>query len=872
MDRPEAIFRSADMSLVQLYVPNEIARQIVASLGELGTIQFRDLNSSLSIFQRTYVKEIRRLDSVERQLRFFKSQIQHRAIPILAPTSSTATSSAAPNISDIDHLVEQANRLETSILDLTKSYDSLVARKNSHIEKRHVLVGCGQFFDKANRDPGQVRLSLETNRTGDEYGESAGLLQEHHDLESHNNDENEDEQDLIVSAGVSPGLASLNIKFVAGIIPRNKADILERILWRTLRGNLYMNKVPIDDTFTDPITGNEITKDIFIVFAHGDMILKRIRRICESLGASIHSVDESMARRREEVQHMNAMISDLETVIHSTSLHLSTELRYVADRLAEWFVVVRKEKAIYGALNLFNYDANRRVLIAEGWVPTDDIPTVKNEFRAISEQAGASTSSVVNELITNRTPPTYFRTNKFTAAFQAIVDAYGISTYKEVNPGLATIVTFPFMFAIMFGDVGHGILVALAASALIIFEKKIAQAHRDEISDMAFSGRYILLLMGLFSVYTGLLYNDIFSRSMTLFPSRWAWPESWQEGETIVATQKGVYAIGLDSAWHGTENNLIFTNSYKMKLSILMGFCHMFYSLCFSLVNYRYFQSRVDVIGNFIPSVIFMLSIFGYLSITIVYKWCVDWQKDNLPAPGLLNMLINMFLAPGRIDDQLYKGQAIIQLLLVLLAAICVPWLLLVKPLWLRKINAQPLISLPVSSDSRNSMSAATRLLAEDPDNPELQSHNSSSMHIEDFVEPDDHEEFDFGEVMIHQVIHTIEFCLNCVSHTASYLRLWALSLAHNQLSSVLWSMTIANGFSLAQSGGAFGIAGMVFLFGVWFVLTVCVLVLMEGTSAMLHSLRLHWVEAMSKFFEGEGYAYEPFSFSSCTYSDNDAE
>jgi V-type H+-transporting ATPase subunit a len=61
--------------------------------------------------------------------------------------------------------------------------------------------------------------------------------------------------------------------------------------------------------------------------------------------------------------------------------------------------------------------------------------------------------------------------NTFTAPAQEIVEMYGIPGYKEVNPALFTTVTFPFLFGVMFGDIGHGSLLFFFASMMCLMPK-----------------------------------------------------------------------------------------------------------------------------------------------------------------------------------------------------------------------------------------------------------------------------------------------------------------------------------------------------------------------------------------------------------------
>lgn len=150
----------------------------------------------------------------------------------------------------------------------------------------------------------------------------------------------------------------------------------------------------------------------------------------------------------------------------------------------------------------------------------------------------------------------------------------------------------------------------------------------------------------------------------------------------------------------------------------------------------------------------------------IIIKWCQGSKPD------LYHVMIYMFLSPSEPlgENQLFWGQTYFQRMLVMIALAAVPWMLFPKPLKLRKLHEQEMQGRAYGA---------------------LGGSDTESVDLEH-----DEDEFNFSEIFVHQMIHTIEFVLGAVSNTASYLRLWALSLAHAQLSAVFFEKFLVLSFS----------------------------------------------------------------------------
>ncbi|XP_074527282.1 V-type proton ATPase 116 kDa subunit a [Halichoeres trimaculatus] len=834
-----SLLRGEEMCLAQLFLQSGSAYDCISELGELGLVEFRDLNPSVNAFQRKYVNEIKKCEEMEMILGYLLREVKKADISL--PEGDV--NPVAPLPKHVMTIMEQLQRLKVELGEVTKNKEKLQRNLLELTEYTHMLRITRNFVQRpSDREPLQVQ-----------YEEFPFL-----------------EKDTMMDYSSMQRLGA-KLGFISGLIQRAKIEAFERMLWRVCKGYTILSYAEVEEYLEDPSTGEPTKSVVFLISYWGDQIGQKVKKICDCYHCHLYPYPSSNEERNDVVEGLRTRIQDLHTVLHRTEDYLRQVLIKASESVYTWVIQVKKMKAIYYILNLCSFDVTNKCLIAEVWCPVNDIPTLRRALEEGSRKSGATVPSFVNRIPTSDTPPTLIRTNKFTSGFQNIVDAYGVGTYREVNPAPFTIITFPFLFAVMFGDLGHGIIMALFAFWMVLCENnRKLKNTRNEIWNTFFEGRYIILMMGLFSVYTGLIYNDCFSKSLNIFGSRWSvkamftaqvWKDADLNGNKILTLDPNVtgvfhgpYPLGIDPIWNLATNRLTFLNSYKMKMSVILGIIHMSFGVILSTYNHIYFRKKYNLYLVFLPELLFLLCLFGYLAFMIFYKWLVFSAKDATRAPSILIHFINMFLMQGDAVQPLYPGQTGLQIFLMVIAVLSVPVLLLGKPVylyWLHKGSHH--LGMYRGYERVRRDSEEELFLMRTHDMEEGSSHSDLSVSGERQTE-----EFDFADELLHQSIHTIEYCLGCISNTASYLRLWALSLAHAQLSEVLWTMVMRVGLRMDS---LVGVLFLVPVFGLFAVLTVSILLVMEGLSAFLHALRLHWVEFQNKFYSGNGFKFCPFSF-----------
>jgi V-type H+-transporting ATPase subunit a len=851
------------------------------------------LNPDLTPFQRRYVSYVKRCDELERKLRFFAGEINKFDLDMTsagnvdlfvnspALVSGTGDGGKKSGAQLLESLEVELEQYESQLRELNSYSEKLTIEYNEKVELQEVLEKARRFF---MTDAPRLAVSELTTGGGSNGGG------------------NSNQADLLESEMAPRPDLDMRFSSITGVVSTEEKVRFERMIFRATRGNVYVRFAPIKQPITDPETGMLLEKSVFIIFYKSESIELKLKKICDAFAAHRYSLPDM-----DDASSVDMMLTEnaQELVDSRTVLLKNQDTRYrlcqlLSKHTERWTWIVLREKAVYHSLNMFKADVSG-MLRGEGWVVAESFDAVREAVERAHSNMDLAMASLV-DLVPQPwpTPPTHFITNKFTYGYQEFVNTYGIPRYREANPALFTAATFPFLFGVMYGDIGHGLFLLCSGLALLWNEKANEGAKLGEMGDGLHAGRYMITMMGFFAVYAGLIYNDMFSLGLNMFGSRWEF-EGQNDGSVEggdVAYQKSqfgsaesVYPFGLDPIWHVTQNELLFFNSYKMKLSVIFGIIQMFAGTCLKGANAVYFGEKLDFFYEFVPMVLFSSSLFVYMVVMIFMKWCINWNSRMLSAtcidpngdgwgsidyegewivcdgdgdgtctpwgydctgndntatkcpydfggsgdgcqpPNLITTLINIALNPGTVDEPMYAGQGGIQNVLLLIALGSVPVLLLAKPYFLSQRSHSPIVH--------------------HSDDGEENGHDEE--------EDDSH---GFGEIIIHQAIETIEFVLGMVSNTASYLRLWALSLAHSELATVFWEKAMLSTLNVNFFAAFLGYA-------IFAGVTLGVLLMMDVLECFLHALRLHWVEFQNKVRTAESmnsfahfYSLSLFAFS----------
>ena len=832
-------FRSNKILHLKIRMPSDIEglMRIMDLFGkhDIEAIQFIDLTKDDLESKKSFTSMLKRVEQMDiKTTKFFNYANEFRQKIYRYPNYQKFIEDLEKDISlkglslstYFDFIESEINDNERKILDLIESYQKMKEDLVIELEKKLV-------FEK--------------------YFKMTGGLLDAYDLKEKAN------ADSLVS--------------FMGVIRAEDEIKMNRMILRCSHGRAiatFFDFVYPREISFDFIRNDKEEKKIFIVIFPAqakEYLLKKMLQICDILSSS-HYIPPENETKEEIMRDLDRIIKDKKEYIKESETSIKKFLKQFSgteDKPARMDLLrlyAKKEKIIYTNLNKCIMRDN--FVDGEVWVLEDKkdiLISLLNSGVSKDETKALGNFIEVDEEILMR--PTYIPTNEFTYAFQEIVNTYGIPRYREINPAIFNIVFFPFLFGIMFGDIGHGIIVFLFAMYLIYYNNIINSKSGESVFKLLTKFRYFLLLLSICSIYCGFLYNEFMSVPLSLHDSCY---ETDPNNSRLAIKKNGCnYPFGMDPKWFVADNELTFFNSFKMKFSVIIGVFHMLLGILLKGFNDNYYKDYNGIIFEFIPQFIFMTILFGYMVVMIFIKWSTYFY-DTSKAPSIITHLINIAIKGGSVENMPLWGNQIngtgryqqenFHSIILAVLVILIPIMIFPKPFldyrkYKRKKDERLLQEVHINNEN----------FEKNLDDDIGSGGSLNEVHLSQEYAKEYETDKSFMDFFINQIIYSIEFILGTVSNTASYLRLWALSLAHAQLSKVFFEKTLKQ--NISDGDYYFGLGFVLMLVG-YFVLanmTLFVLIGMDFMECFLHTLRLHWVEFQNKFFHADGYIFEPYSF-----------
>ena len=832
-------FRSNKILHLRIRMPNDIdgLMRIMDIFGkaDIAAIQFINLTKDIPDSKKSFTSMLKRVEQMEIKTTQFMDYASEFQIKIHF-------------YKNYDKFIEDIeNDINIKGLTFSTYFDYI---ESEVIENEKKILDLIESHQKMKED---LEIELEKKLVFEKYFKMTGGLLNNYDLKQKAN------SDSLIS--------------FMGVIRADDEIKMNRMILRMGRGRAIATFFDMDipQYISYNVLKKKDEKKIFIVIfptEAKEYLMKKMLQICDILSAS-HYIPPENETKEEILRNLEKKIRDKRQYIIESEASIKKFLKKFSgneDKPARMDLLrlySKKEKMIYTNLNKCIIRDN--FVDGEVWVleeKKDILISLLNSGVSKDEMKSLGTFIEINENVLKR--PTYIPTNEFTYAFQEIVNTYGVPRYREINPAIFNIVFFPFLFGVMFGDIGHGLIIFLFAMYLVYYNEDINKKEGKSPLKLLTKFRYFLLLLSVCSIYCGLLYNEFMSVPLSMHDTCY----ERDRIETKFANKKDGcnFPFGMDPKWFVAENQLTFFNSFKMKFSVVIGVIHMMLGIFLKGLNDNYYKNIYGIIFEFFPQFIFMAVLLGYMVVLIFIKWSTYFY-DTSRAPSIITHLINLAIKGGSVENMPLWGNQIqgtgryqqenFHAVIIAILVILIPVMILPKPFLDYKKYKKKKDQKLLQEINNNNINEDNFGEDDKGSNGPLQDNNYYSEEISNEHERNK----SFVDFFIGQVIYSIEFILGTVSNTASYLRLWALSLAHAELSKVFFEKTLKQ--NISDGDYYFGL-GFVLIFVGYFVLanmTIFVLIGMDFMECFLHTLRLHWVEFQNKFYYADGYLFQPYSF-----------